>query len=104
VGVGRQVRLADVRAFHVKGDGMAARGAGTRLEARRCEVFSAGGAGLRVADEAAAQVEDCRVFHNGGAGLAVGPDCTGSAARNEVFGNGAGQLEVEAPERRFVVT
>lgn len=98
------MRLGGVRAFHVAGDGVVARGLGTLLEARRCEVFSAGGAGVRVADGAAAQVEDCRVFHNGGAGLAVGPDCSGSAARNEVFGNGAGQLVVEAPERRFLVT
>jgi hypothetical protein len=101
---GSQVRLADVRAFHVSGDGVIARGSGTLLEAKRCEVFSVGGAGISVADGATAEVEGCRLFHNGGAGLFVGPDCAGSAARNEVFGNGAGQVAVDAPERRFLVS
>jgi hypothetical protein len=101
---GSQVRLVDVRAFHISGDGIIARGPGTWLEARRCEVFSAGGAGILVADGAIAEVESCRLFHNGGAGLAVGPDCTGSATRNEVFGNGAGQVAIDAPERRFLVS
>ncbi len=101
---GSQVQLADLRVFHVSGDGVIARGPGTKLEARRCEVFSVGGAGISVADGATAEVEVCRLFHNGGAGLAVGPDCTGSAARNEVFGNGAGQVAVDAPERRFLVS
>jgi parallel beta-helix repeat protein len=99
-----QVRLTDVRAFHISGDGVIARGPGARLEARRCEVFSVGGAGILVVDGATAEVEGCRLFHNGGAGLAVGPDCTGSAAHNEVFGNGAGQVAVDAPERRFLVS
>ncbi len=101
---GSQILLADVRAFHISGDGVTARGPGTRLEASRCEVFSAGGAGILVSDGASADVESCRLFHNGGVGLAVGLDCNGSAASNEVFGNGAGQLVVDAPERRFLLS
>ncbi|MGK5630092.1 right-handed parallel beta-helix repeat-containing protein [Streptomyces sp. URMC 123] len=67
-------RLERCRVHHASGAGLALTGEGTTVEAFGCEVYEIQGAGVRLADRAAARLADCTVHRTSADGITLDTD------------------------------